>query len=161
MIPQPGQFAPDFLLADQDGQKRRLRDYQGQWVLLYFYPKDDTVGCTKEACMLRDEFPNFDVIGATVIGVSIDSVRSHKHFADKYRLPFTLLSDPERRVVDVYGVWGKKKFMGKEYEGTKRVSFLIDPQGRIVKVYEVVRPESHAKEVVKDLRDLLELENNR
>jgi len=131
-----------------------LADYAGRWVLLYFYPKDDTPGCTVEACMLRDEFPSFGKIGAVVIGVSTDSVKSHKKFADAYKLPFTLLADEGKEMVNAYGVWGEKKFMGRSYMGTKRTSFLIRPDGVIAKVYEGVKPKVHAGEVIYDLQEL-------
>ena len=144
--------APDFKLPDQDEKIHSLKDYKGQWVLLYFYPKDDTPGCTKEACAIRDSFPSFGKLKAAVLGVSVDSVKSHKKFADKYELPFTLLSDEKKKVVKLYGVWDKKKMMGREYMGILRTSFLIDPQGKIVKIYENVKPEIHAGEVLADLK---------
>jgi peroxiredoxin Q/BCP len=146
-----GNKAPAFSLPDQDGKIRSLSDYTGKWVLLYFYPKDDTPGCTKQACALRDAFPKFKKMKAEVIGVSIDPVKRHAKFVEKYNLPFTLLADDEKKLVNVYGVWGKKKFMGREYMGTFRNSFLIGPDGRIVKIYEKVKPELHADEVLKDL----------
>lgn len=149
-----GDLAPDFILLDEDGKNRKLAEYKGKWVLLYFYPKDDTPGCVKEACGIRDRLPSFKESGLTVIGVSVDSVESHKKFKEKYKLPFTLLSDQEKKVVSAYGVWGKKKFMGKEYFGTRRTSFLIDPQGRIRKIYENVNPETHAEEVLKYMNDI-------
>jgi thioredoxin-dependent peroxiredoxin len=149
-----GQEAPDFTLQDQDGTEHSLKDYRGKWVLLYFYPKDGTGGCTKEACMLRDDFPNFGKLDAEVIGVSTDSVASHKEFAEENSLPFTLLSDEKKEVVGLYGVWGKKEIAGKQYEGTARTSFLIDPKGMVAKVYEDVKPEAHAQEVLKDLEEL-------
>ena len=152
--PQVGEQAPDFELLDQKGKLHSLSAYAGGWVLLYFYPKDDTPGCTKEACMIRDYFPDFKKLKANVLGVSVDSVRSHGKFAEKYQLPFTLLADEKKEVVRKYGVWGKKKFMGREYEGTLRTSFLIDPQGKIAKIYEDVKPEIHAEEVIKDLKKL-------
>jgi peroxiredoxin Q/BCP len=147
-----GQPAPEFMLPDQDGIMHSLKEYRGMWVLLYFYPKDNTTGCTKEACAIRNDFPNFGERGAKVLGVSIDSVGSHKKFAEKYALPFTLLADEEKRVVEQYGVWEKKQFIGKEYMGTMRTSFLIDPEGKIAKIYEKVQPEIHAQEVLQDLR---------
>lgn len=153
--PKAGESAPDFRLPDQHGEEHALSDYRGRWVLLYFYPKDDTPGCTKEACGIRDRFPEFGRLGVQVLGVSADSVNSHEKFARKYELPFTLLADTERKVVQLYGVWGKKKFMGREFEGTHRVSFLIDPAGRIAKVYPKVKPELHAEEVAQDLRRLV------
>lgn len=146
-----GQTAPDFTLPDQDGVEHSLRDYREQWVLIYFYPKDDTPGCTKEACALRDEFPTFGKLKAQIFGVSADTVASHKKFATKYRLPFTLLADPEKGMLKAYGVWGKKKFMGREYEGISRSSYLVNPEGKIEKVYEKVNPLTHADEVLKDL----------
>lgn len=149
-----GDKAPVFTLADQNGKEHSLKDYLGKWVLLYFYPKDDTPGCTKEACSLRDAFPRFKKLDATVFGVSVDSMKSHAKFAEKYSLPFTLLADPEKTLVQAYGVWGKKKFMGREYMGTNRMSFLIDPKGMIAKVYEKVKPEEHAEEVLADLNAL-------
>jgi len=149
-----GQLAIDFELPDQNGKAHKLSDYKGKWILLYFYPKDDTPGCTKEACAIRDYFPNFKKLKAAVLGISVDSVESHKKFAEKYRLPFTLLSDSKKEVVKKYGVWGKKTFMGKAFMGTKRTSFLISPEFKIVKVYENVKPEIHAEEVLNDLNSL-------
>lgn len=147
--------APNFALLDQDDKKHKLSDYLGRWILLYFYPNDDTPGCTKEACAIRDSFPDFKKLGITVLGVSVNSVKSHKKFALKYKLPFTLLSDESKVVVKKYGVWVKKKFMGREYMGTLRTSFLIDPSGKISKIYEKVNPVRHADEVLSDLRALL------
>lgn len=147
-----GQFALDFELPDQDGKIHKLSDYRGQWVLLYFYPKDNTTGCTKEACDIRDSFPAFQKLKVKVFGVSVDSVKSHKKFSEKYNLPFTILADEKKEVVKKYGVWGKKKFMGREYYGTLRTSFLIDPKGKIAKIYENVKPEFHAGEVLDYLK---------
>lgn len=152
MIPIPGTPAPDFTLLDQDGIAHTLSAHRGSWVLLYFYPKDDTPGCTKQACMLRDALPNFTALDAVAYGISVDSVKSHKKFADKYGLPFMLLADENKEVVNAYGVWGKKKMMGREYDGIFRTSFLIAPNGTIEKVYENVKPELHAEQVLKDLR---------
>ena len=149
-----GQFAPDFSLPDQDGESHKLSDYRGKWTLVYFYPKDDTPGCTKEACAFRDNFPAFEKPGIVVLGISVDSVKSHARFAAKHRLPFTLLSDGNKEVVRQYGVRSGKEFMGKEYGMTHRMSFLIDPEGRIAKVYEKVKPGTHAEEVLADLREL-------
>ncbi len=149
-----GDIAPDFTLLDQDGREHTLSKYRGRYVLLYFYPKDDTPGCTKEACMIRDAFPRFEGIHARVFGISVDSVESHQKFAEKYQLPFRLLADNEKKVVELYGVWGEKKMMGRTYLGTKRTSFLIDPNGAIAKVYENVKPEVHAEEVLADLKEL-------
>ena len=151
---EPNMAAPDFILPDQDGKAHALSDYRGQWVLLYFYPKDDTPGCTKEACGIRDAFPHFEDLNIKVLGVSADSIGSHKRFTQKYQLPFTLLADTHKKVINHYGVWGKKSFMGREHEGTLRTSFLIDPTGTIEKIYVDVRPEKHADEVLRDLRRL-------
>jgi peroxiredoxin Q/BCP len=153
-IPQAGSAAPAFFLPDQDGNPHSLADQRGKWTLLYFYPKDDTPGCTKEACAIRDALPDFHSLDATVFGVSPDSAKSHKKFAEKYGLPFTLLADEGHAVADAYGVWGTKKFMGREYEGVMRTSFLINPEGKIAKVYEGVKPEQHAEEVLADLSAL-------
>jgi thioredoxin-dependent peroxiredoxin len=153
-MPHVHSLAPDFTLSDQDGKTHSLSDYRGKWVLLYFYPKDDTPGCTIEACTLRDQFKDFKEIGAEVLGVSTDSVESHRKFATTYELPFTLLADPNKEVVGRYGVFGEKKFMGRTYMGTHRSSFLIDPAGTIAKVYEKVKPELHATEVMADLKEL-------
>lgn len=154
MMPKAGETAPDFTLPDQGGEEHTLSDYQGKWVLLYFYPKDDTPGCTKEACGIRDHFAAYKRAKITVFGVSPDSVKSHAKFVEKYELPFTLLADADKEVVQAYGVWGKKKFMGKEYMGVSRVSFLIDPKGKIAKVYPKVKPEEHAEEVLADRKAL-------
>ncbi|MDE1919406.1 MAG: thioredoxin-dependent thiol peroxidase [Patescibacteria group bacterium] len=153
-MPKTGTRAPAFTLPDQDGKKHALSEYRGKWVLLYFYPKDDTPGCTIEACAIRDQFKDFGKIGAAVLGVSTDSVASHKKFANAYELPFTLLADEHKEVVGKYGVFGEKKFMGRTYMGTRRSSFLIDPSGKIAKVYEKVKPEAHAAEVIADLKAL-------
>ena len=149
-------LAPDFVLPDQDGMEHSLSQYRGQWVLLYFYPKDDTVGCIKEACSIRDVFPKFESLNIKVLGVSVDSSESHKKFAEKYQLPFTLLSDEHKKVVAHYGVLAKKSFsfMGREHEGVIRSSFLIDPTGTIEKIYTDVKPEKHAEEVLRDLKRL-------
>lgn len=149
-----GTIAPDFSLPDQNGEIHSLADYRGRYTLVYFYPKDDTPGCTKEACAIRDAWPEFEKIGAAVLGISTDPVASHKKFEAKYELPFTLLSDASKEVVNVYGVWGIKKFMGRTYEGTHRVSFLINPEGVIQKVYDPVKPEVHADEVLADIKQL-------
>jgi peroxiredoxin Q/BCP len=139
---QSNQKAPDFSARDQEGKVHTLSDYQGKWLLLYFYPKDDTYFCTKEACGLRDRFE--DLKGkAEVLGVSRDSVESHEKFAEKYRLPFTLLSDPEKKLIKAYGAQGLLF--------TKRISYLIDPQGKIAKVYPKVGASGHAREVLEDL----------
>lgn len=149
-----GEKAPEFNLPDQDGKMHALKDYAGQWVLLYFYPKDDTPGCTTEACSLRDNLPNFKKVKAAIFGVSTDSVKSHRKFADKFELPFTLLADEDKTLVKAYDVYHPKKFMGREFLGTMRESFLIDPSGKIAKVYEGVKPAEHAAQVLADLAGL-------
>jgi peroxiredoxin Q/BCP len=146
--------APDFELLDQSGVSHKLSDYLGQWVLLYFYPKDDTPGCTTEACDLRDQFSEVKKYSTIILGVSADSVKSHEKFAAKYKLPFPILADEEKKVVKLYDVWAPKKFMGREFLGIHRVSFLIDPKGKIAKVYDPVKASEHASEVLSDLKEL-------
>ncbi len=148
-----GDRAPEFALPDQQGVVHTLKEAKGSWVLIYFYPKDDTPGCTKEACTLRDAFPDFKKLHAVVFGVSADSVSKHEKFVQKYELPFTLLADTEKTMLTAYGVWAKKKFMGREYMGILRTSFLIDPTGKIAKIYEEVKPALHAEEVLNDIRE--------
>ena len=140
--------APDFTLLDQDGNKNKLSDFQGKPVLLYFYPKDMTPGCTIEACQFRDRSADIKKKGAVILGVSTDSVKSHKKFEEKEKLNFTLLADENKEVGNLYGVWGKKKFMGREYMGINRVTFLIDEKGKILKVFEKVSPKGHDEEVL-------------
>ena len=149
-----GGLAPEFCLKDQNGQERCLKDYLGKWVLVYFYPKDDTPGCTKEACNFRDNFVELNRIKLTVLGISKDSVGSHKKFAKKYKLNFPILADETIKVNKLYGVWQPKKFLGKEFLGTVRTSFLVDSKGVIVKIYENVKPEKHVGEVLADLKSL-------
>ena len=153
-LPQVHSKAPDFSLPDQGGEPHKLSDYAGKWVLLYFYPKDDTPGCTKEACVIRDAWPEFVKLNAVVLGVSADKVASHGKFVTKYKLPFTILADIDKIVLNLYGVWGKKKFLGKSYEGINRVSFLVSPDGKIARVYEKVKPAVHAEEVLLDIGNL-------
>lgn len=150
---KPGSKAPNFDLPDEDNKHHSLSDFVGSWLLLYFYPKDDTPGCTVEACSFRDAQEKFREIGARIVGISTDSVASHKKFAQKHALPFTLLSDSEKKTVADYGVWEKKKFMGREYMGIVRSSFLINKEGTIQKVYEKVNPLTHTAEVLKDIED--------
>lgn len=140
--------APDFELLDDTNQTRRLADFRGQRVVLYFYPKDDTPGCTKEACNFRDDYSAYEQAGVVVLGVSPDSVESHRKFKTKFQLPFALLADDGHKVCDAYGVWGPKKFMGKAYEGVLRTTFLIGPDGTILRVFENVRPAEHSAEVL-------------
>lgn len=149
-----GTKAKDFTLGDQDGTMHTLSDYFGSWILIYFYPKDDTPGCTKEACMIGDAFPKFKKLKAKVFGISADSEKSHKKFAEKYKLPFTLLSDPDKKVLKMYGALGEKSMFGKKYIGILRSSYLINPEGKIVKVYEKVNPEKHADEVLSYIKEL-------
>lgn len=146
--------AKEFELSDQNGVLRKLSDYKGKWIILYFYPKDDTPGCTIEACSLRDNFRQLEKLGVQILGVSKDSVKSHKKFADKYQLNFPVLSDESTEIIKSYDSWGKKKFMGREFEGTLRKSFLINEKQEIVKVYENVNPTKHAGEILKDLEIL-------
>jgi len=143
-----GQPAPDFALPDENGVVRRLSDFRGRYVVLYFYPKDDTPGCTTEACEFRDAYADYERAGVVILGVSPDSPRSHTRFKQKHQLPFPLLADESHAVCQQYGVWGRKKFMGREYEGVLRTTFLIDPQGQILKVFENVKPAGNAKEVL-------------
>jgi peroxiredoxin Q/BCP len=150
---KPGSKAPNFDLPDEDNKHHSLSDFAGKWLLLYFYPKDDTPGCTVEACSFRDAQEKFSEIGASIVGISTDSVASHKKFAQKHALPFTLLSDSEKKTVSDYGVWEKKKFMGREYMGIVRSSFLINKEGIVQKVYEKVNPLTHTSEVLKDIED--------
>lgn len=147
-----GQTAPQFSLPDQQGKLHELKSYLGSWVLIYFYPKDATPGCTTEACSIRDNWKAFSSAGVTVLGISADSVNSHKKFAHKYSLPFTLLADEDKKIVTEYGVYGKKKFMGRQYMGINRMSFLVDPKGKIFKIYEKVKPSEHAQEVLTDIK---------
>ena len=147
-----GNKAPEFTLPDQNGEIHTLKQYLGKKVLLYFYPKDDTPGCTTEACNFRDGYKDFVKMGLVILGVSADSVKSHKKFAEKFDLPFPILSDESKEVCEAYGVWGKKKFMGREYMGIARTSFLIDEKGKIEKIYEDVKTKEHAEEVKVDVK---------
>lgn len=149
-----GTKAPAFTLLDQDEKSNSLEDYEGKWVILYFYPKDDTPGCTVEALGMRDIFLEFKKADAVVLGVSPDSTKSHKKFAEKFDLNFPLLADTEKKVAEVYGVWGNKKFMGREYMGILRTTFLIDGKGVVQKVYENVKTKGHAEAILADLLKL-------
>lgn len=146
--------APEFVAVDDTGISRRLRDFRGRAIILYFYPADDTPGCTKEACNFRDDYSDYQRAGATILGVSPDTVNSHVKFKAKYQLPFPLLADVGHKICDAYGVWGPKKLMGREYEGVLRTTFLINKQGNIAKVFENVRPSEHSAEVLKELNNL-------
>jgi len=143
-----GDIAPDFTATTSGGGKLSLADFKGKNIILYFYPRDDTPGCTKEACAFRDQFADFKKKGAVVLGVSTDPVKSHDKFVEKYKLPFTLLADEDKKIVEAYGVWGQKSFMGRKYMGTHRVTFLIGPDGRIKKIWPEVKPAEHAAEVL-------------
>ena len=143
-----GDLAPDFSALTNGGGKISLAELKGKNVILYFYPKDDTSGCTKEACAFRDDFAAFKKRGAVILGVSPDSVKSHDKFVKKFSLPFPLLADEDKKIVEAYGVWGMKIFWGRKYLGTHRVTFLIGPDGRIKKIWPEVKPEEHAEEVL-------------
>jgi peroxiredoxin Q/BCP len=145
---EEGKPAPDFELTSDSGERVKLSDFRGKPVVLYFYPKDDTPGCRKQACGIRDAYSEFQDRGAVVLGVSPDSEASHVKFRDKYELPFTLLADPEHDVSETYGTWVEKKYMGKTYMGVERSTFLIDSQGNIAKVMRRVKPDTHADDVL-------------
>jgi peroxiredoxin Q/BCP len=144
--------APEFSLPDETGTEHSLSAEAGKWVVIYFYPKDDTPGCTKEACAIRDIYDDFAALGVTVFGVSKDNPASHAKFKDKYQLPFTLLSDETGEMIDAYGALQEKSMFGKKYMGIQRMTYLINPAGKVVKVYPKVSPTEHAHEVLEDLR---------
>jgi peroxiredoxin Q/BCP len=152
MIITSGTSAPDFSLPDENGTLHRLSDYRGKNVVLYFYPKDDTPGCTTEACGFRDDYGAYKDAGVIILGVSPDSVKSHDKFKNKYSLPFPLLADEGHKVCSQYGVWGLKKNLGREYEGVYRTTFLVDTNGRIAKVFENVKPSIHSAEVLSTVK---------
>jgi len=143
-----GDKAPEFTAPKNGGGTVSLSDYKGKNIILYFYPKDDTPGCTKEACAFRDDFSEFRKQGALILGVSTDPVKKHDKFVEKYKLPFTLLADEDKKIVQAYGVWGEKIFMGVRYTGTHRVTFLIGPDGRIKKIWTAVKPAEHSQEIL-------------
>lgn len=143
-----GDKAPDFKTKDQDGETVSLKDFRGRKVVLYFYPKDDTPGCTKEACSFRDGFGAFRRRKIEVLGVSVDDEKSHKEFAEKYSLPFRLLADSDKKIVKDYGVWGEKNMYGRKYMGTLRVTYVIDEKGKIAAVWPKVKPDGHAEEIL-------------
>ncbi len=149
-----GQKAPYFTTQDQEGKTQELTSYQGKWIILYFYPKDMTPGCTVEACNFRDNLARLTTKGAVVLGVSADSVKRHAKFAENENLTFPLLADEDKTICEAYGAIGKKKFMGREYVGILRNTYLINPEGIIVKVYENVKPAGHVDEVLHDLETL-------
>ena len=146
-----GDAAPKFSVATSGGGKISLADYLGKNVILYFYQRDDTPGCTKEACAFRDGFADFKKKGAVVLGVSPDSVKAHDKFVEKFKLPFPLLADEDKKIANAYGVWGEKSFMGRKYLGVFRVTFLIGPDGKIKKIWPSVKPEEHPAEVLAEL----------
>ena len=149
-----GDQAPNFTLPDQEGQEHTLSAYKGSPVVLYFYPKDHTSGCTTEACGFRDDYSAYQEAGVTILGVSPDSPKTHTNFISKHDLPFTLLADTEREVLKLYGAWGLKKMYGREYEGVLRTTFLIGADGKIAKIYEKVKPAAHSAEILADLKEL-------
>ena len=146
-----GEKAPSFKLQDSEGMVHSLEDYQGKTFVVYFYPKDDTPGCTKEACSFRDNYSAFEEAGVEIIGISPDTVESHQKFSEKYELPFTLLADPDHKVCEAYEVWGLKKSFGREYEGVFRTTFIIGPEGKIKRVFENVKPSEHSQEVLEEV----------
>lgn len=146
--------APDFELLDENGVSHRLTDYKGTPVVLYFYPKDDTPGCTTEACSFRDDYSAYSEEKVTIVGISTDSVTSHKKFKEKYNLPFSLLADTDHQVCEKYGVWAEKKMMGKKFFGILRTTYLIDKNGNIAKVFEGVKPAEHSQEVLQAIKVL-------
>ena len=148
---EEGRQAPEFALRDQDGEVVALSDLKGKRVVLYFYPKDDTPGCTAQACGIRDQFPAFEARDAVVLGVSPDDPKSHRKFREKYCLPFTLLADTEHEAAEAYGVWGPKKMYGREFMGVTRTTFVIDEEGRIERVFREVSPAEHAQELLQVL----------
>jgi peroxiredoxin Q/BCP len=147
-----GKPAPEFSLPDETGAVRNLSDYRGNKLILYFYPKDDTPGCTTEACNFRDDYSTYVDANVIILGVSPDSVKSHKKFKDKYQLPFPLLADEKHAVCETYGVWGKKSFMGKEYLGVSRTTFVINENGTIINIFYDVKPAQHSAEIIGSLR---------
>jgi peroxiredoxin Q/BCP len=149
-----GDPAPDFELSDAEGNPVKLTALQGKWVVLYFYPRDNTPGCTKEACGFRDIYADYQDRDVVVLGVSTDDAKSHTKFATKYDLPFPLLIDEEGAIASQYGSYGLKKFMGKEYMGVSRSTFIVDPAGNLAKIYRKVKPEPHAQEVLNDIAEL-------
>jgi peroxiredoxin Q/BCP len=158
-IPQAGQKAPDFKAPDQNGNLVRLADFQSYWLVLYFYPKDDTPGCTVEAKDFTEYEKEFSALGANILGVSLDSEKSHCKFIQKHNLSIQLLSDPEHQVCEAYGIWQLKKFMGKEFMGVVRSTFLIDPDGNLAHVWPNVKAKGHAQAVLAKLQELVAAHN--
>ncbi|HEY9623432.1 MAG TPA: thioredoxin-dependent thiol peroxidase [Crinalium sp.] len=154
MALKPGDPAPDFSLPDGNGNTVKLADFRGKWVVLYFYPRDNTPGCTTEACNFRDAYADYQTKDVVILGVSTDDAKSHTKFSTKYNLPFTLLTDADGTISTAYESYGLKKFMGKEYMGISRNTFLIDPDGKIAKVYLKVKPDNHSVQILTDLAEL-------
>ena len=152
MLLKENEIAPEFSLADETGKTHRLSDYKGKNILLYFYPKDDTPGCTTEACSFRDDYSSYEQAGVVILGISADSIASHAKFKAKYHLPFNLLADTDHTVCEKYGVWGTKKMMGREYDGIFRTSYLLGTDGKIKKVFADVKPAGHSQEVLMALK---------
>ncbi len=155
-----GESAPDFSLSGSDGKQHALAMYKGKWLVVYFYPRDNTPGCTQEACDFRDMKSDYDNVDAIVFGVSVDSIDSHDKFIKKFGLPFVLLSDEKKEVVGQYGVWKEKSMYGKKYFGIERTSFVIDPEGKIAKIFEKVKVEGHAAEVMAFLKEKQQILTN-
>ncbi len=151
MTLKAGDSAPDFSYTDESGNRISLADYKGSRVILYFYPKDDTPGCTAEACSLRDSNHELEKKGYKIIGVSADNARSHRKFTEKYQLPFPLIPDTSKEIIMAYGVWGRKKFMGREYDGILRTTFIIGEDGRILKVIDDVKTKNHADQILAEM----------
>jgi peroxiredoxin Q/BCP len=151
-VVEEGKPAPDFELKSDAGETVKLSDLRGKQVVLYFYPKDDTPGCTTQACGIRDTYGEFERAGAVVLGVSPDDERSHVKFKEKFELPFTLLADEEHEVAEAYGVWGEKKYMGRTYMGVERSTFVIGEDGNVKRVMHKVKPDTHADDVLETLR---------
>ncbi len=149
-----GKKAPAFNLLDQNGKQHKLSDYDGKWRIVYFYPKDDTAGCTKEACAIAEVYKDFSKAGVKVFGVSKDSPASHKAFVKKYNLPFTLLSDESTKMIEKYGAWQERSMYGKKFMGTARISYIINPIGKIAAVYPKVSPDTHALQLLADIKEL-------
>lgn len=150
---EEGKKAPQFTLISGDNKKVALKDFLGKKVVLYFYPKDNTSGCTTEACDFRDTHPNFKKVNAVVLGVSPDSIESHQKFSEKLELPFQLLSDPDKKVLEKYGVWKEKSMYGRKYMGVERTTFIIDEKGKIQKIFPKVKVKGHVEKVLEELKN--------
>jgi len=153
-MPIAGRTAPDFTLPDENGKSHKLKDYRGKTVVLFFYPADDTPGCTVEACNFRDDYLQYRAMGAVLLGISPDDVKSHDHFKTKFSLPYPLLADVDHKVADKYGVWGEKVNFGKKYMGLLRTTFVIDAKGKIAKVFPRVSVKKHSEDVLATLQEL-------